>query len=327
MEGGDLFERLVEKKVYPEDAARGVIWRILRALASLHARNIAHRDVKPENVLLLSAADDVDVRLADFGFAKRVELDGRAALQTPCGSPGYVAPEIAEGTTYDKSVDIWSAGVMLYTLLCGYPPFYSENDTELLKIVSTGKFVFPAKQWKHVSREARELVRSLMRKTVAKRLTAEQALQHPWFAAPLPGPPPAALKRSATPEDEPEDSSSRAQDEAAELKTVVDGVAEMQLNEGPEVRLSRNMFQAVDCKRDNPVLCAPTDSSLLKRRAKRFAVPAPVAAPSAASTPLSAPSLPASTAPVILAPSPAKKGVAWEGFKEEGTGVNPERAL
>lgn len=323
MEGGDLFERLVEKKVYPEEAARGVIWRILRALASLHARNIAHRDVKPENVLLSSVADDVDVRLADFGFAKRVELDGRAALQTPCGSPGYVAPEIAEGTTYDKSVDIWSAGVMLYTLLCGYPPFYSENDTELLKIVSTGKFVFPAKQWKHVSREARELVRSLMRKTVAKRLTAEQALQHAWFAAPLPGPPPAALKRSATPEDETTQSSSSAASsvENVELKFVTESVAEMQIHDGPEPAprpLSRGMFHAVDCKRDNPVLCAPADSSLLQRRAKRFAVPAPAAMSVAAVSP---------TPPVILAPSPAKKNQAWEGFKEDGTSVNPERAL
>eukprot|EP01085_Mycamoeba_gemmipara_P000687 Mycagemm_TRINITY_DN10332_c2_g3::TRINITY_DN10332_c2_g3_i2::g.687::m.687 type:complete len:307 gc:universal TRINITY_DN10332_c2_g3_i2:381-1301(+) len=306
MDGGDLFDRLVSRKIYPEDVARGVIWRILKALSSLHARNIAHRDVKPENVLLAFDTDDVDVRLADFGFAKRVELDGRAALQTPCGSPGYVAPEIAEGTTYDMSVDIWSAGVMLYTLLCGYPPFYSENDTELLKIVSTGKFVFPAKQWRNVSRDARDFVRSLMRKTVSKRLTADQALQHQWFALKLSGTPPLALlKRSATPEDmvEPQDPA-----ESNEIKSVMAGVESMGIDDGPEVRpLSREMFQAVDCKRDNPVLGAPGDSSLLKRRAaKRFAVPAP--------TP-------------IVAPLPARKE-AWD-YKEEmsGTAVNPERAL
>lgn len=302
MEGGDLFDRLVAKKVYPEDSARGVIWRILKALSSLHARNIAHRDVKPENVLLASSTDDMDVRLADFGFAKRVELDGRAALQTPCGSPGYVAPEIAEGTTYDKSVDIWSAGVMLYTLLCGYPPFYADSDTELLKIVSTGKFVFPAKQWRSVSREARELVRALMKKTVAKRLTAEQALQHAWFAAKLPTPPPPMLKRSVTPEDP----AMAPQDPA--VQCVAESVGEMAISEQdvPMRPLSRDGFQAVDCKRDNPVLMAAADSSLARRRAKRFAVPAP---------------------PTIVAPAPAKKEV-WD-LKEElvAPSANPERAL
>lgn len=299
-----MFDRLVAKKIYPEDVARGVIWRILKAVSSLHARNIAHRDVKPENVLLVTDIDDVDVRLADFGFAKRVELDGHAALQTPCGSPGYVAPEIAEGTTYDKSVDIWSAGVMLYTLLCGYPPFYSDSDAELLKIVSTGKFVFPAKQWRNVSRDARDFVRALMRKTVSKRLTADQALQHQWFQIKLSGtPPPMALKRSATPEAEPEPA------EMSELKSVMAGVENLGIDDEPIVRpLSREMFQAVDYKRDHPVLVAPGDSSLFKRRAaKRFAVPAPIA--------------------TIVAPSPARKE-AWE-YKEEmgGLSVNSERAL
>ncbi|CAH0375498.1 unnamed protein product [Pelagomonas calceolata] len=119
MEGGELFERIVKKTFYNEMDARGLVRILLDALAYLHHRGIVHRDLKPENLLLKSPFNDFDIKLADFGFAKKVE--GKS-LDTQCGTPGYVAPEILKGKKYGTAVDMWSCGVIVYILLGGYPP-------------------------------------------------------------------------------------------------------------------------------------------------------------------------------------------------------------
>lgn len=120
----ELFDRIVQKSYYNEKEARDLVKILLNSMQYLHVRNIVHRDLKPENLLLANKQDDSNIRLADFGFAKRVIKP----LKTQCGTPGYVAPEILRGDTYGLSVDMWSIGVITYILLGGYPPFHDDNQ-------------------------------------------------------------------------------------------------------------------------------------------------------------------------------------------------------
>jgi len=130
MSGGELFDRIVEKHFYNEKEARDVCKILLEAVGYCHKNNVAHRDLKPENLLLVTEKDDGIVKIADFGFAKRVTAPN--CLSTQCGTPGYVAPEILEGHSYDTKADMWSIGVILYILLGGYPPFIENNDQKKL---------------------------------------------------------------------------------------------------------------------------------------------------------------------------------------------------
>ncbi len=176
--GGELFERIVQKSVYSERDAREVIRTMTEAIGYCHERNIAHRDLKPENILLLSDADDAALKIADFGFAKPVDDGG---LKTACGTPGYVAPEILAGTSYGVAVDMWSIGVIAYILLCGYPPFYNDNQAELFRTIRSGKFDFPPEDWDSISEDAKDLVRKLLVVDPRKRFTYRQVLQHKWI--------------------------------------------------------------------------------------------------------------------------------------------------
>jgi len=125
----------------------------------LHERKIAHRDLKPENLLLRSVEDDAAIKIADFGFAKKVTSK---KLTTQCGTPGYVAPEILEGVPYDESADMWSVGVILYILLGGYPPFHEDNQKELFKKIRKGSFEFHTEYWSQISDDAKDLIRGLL---------------------------------------------------------------------------------------------------------------------------------------------------------------------
>lgn len=126
-----------------------------------HDFDIVHRDLKPENLLLTSKDDDASIKLADFGFAKKIDVDSYG-LTTACGTPGYVAPEILEGHAYGKAVDIWSVGVITYILLCGYPPFHDENHNALFKKIKRGKFQFDSPYWDHVSDDAKDLITKML---------------------------------------------------------------------------------------------------------------------------------------------------------------------
>lgn len=160
MSGGELFDRIVQKAYYNEKEARDVCKIVLEAVRYCHDNNIAHRDLKPENLLLLSESDDSAVKIADFGFAKKVTSS--QSLTTQCGTPGYVAPEILEGTPYDTKADMWSVGVILYILLGGYPPFIENNQKDLFRKIRKGQYEFHEEYWGTVSAEAKELISSLL---------------------------------------------------------------------------------------------------------------------------------------------------------------------
>uniref|UniRef100_A0A7S3NIS0 phosphorylase kinase n=1 Tax=Aureoumbra lagunensis TaxID=44058 RepID=A0A7S3NIS0_9STRA len=178
MEGGELFERIVKKTFYNEKEARDLIRILLDALAYLHRAAIVHRDLKPENLLLKSPYNDFDIKLADFGFAKKVS--GKS-LDTQCGTPGYVAPEILKGVKYGSEVDMWSCGVIVYILLGGYPPFHDDNHAVLYRKIKAADYTFEPQYWEQVSDDAKDLIKKMLVVNPDNRLTADQALRHPWF--------------------------------------------------------------------------------------------------------------------------------------------------
>eukprot|EP01124_Arcella_intermedia_P015955 TRINITY_DN224_c0_g1_i3.p1 TRINITY_DN224_c0_g1~~TRINITY_DN224_c0_g1_i3.p1 ORF type:complete len:340 (+),score=91.13 TRINITY_DN224_c0_g1_i3:37-1056(+) len=176
--GGELFDRIVEREQYSEENAKQVMKQLFSAIEYFHSLDIVHRDLKPENLLLENETDDTNIKVTDFGLSRIYNDD---MMQTACGTPGYVAPEVLECKGYDKEVDMWSAGVILYILLCGYPPFYSENEPELFESIMTASYTFHSPYWDHISTEAKDLISHLLVVSPKERLAATEALQHSWF--------------------------------------------------------------------------------------------------------------------------------------------------
>jgi len=181
MEGGELFDRIVEKEYYNEREARDLVQLLIEAMAYIHDNNVVHRDLKPENLLLTDKTDNASIKIADFGFAKRLDFDNDNSLNTACGTPGYVAPEILERQRYGKAVDMWSIGVITYILLCGYPPFHDQHQAQLFRKIRKGEFEFDSPYWDDVSDEARDLISKMLTVNPTKRISAFQALEHPWI--------------------------------------------------------------------------------------------------------------------------------------------------
>ena len=179
MLGGELFDRIVTKTFYNEKEARDVCRTLFEALGYCHSRGVAHRDLKPENLLLVSRTNDKNIKIADFGFAKKVTSS--KCLLTQCGTPGYVAPEILHGVPYGVKADMWSLGVIAYILLGGYPPFIEQNQRELFKKIKRGSYEFHPEYWGQISREAKDLIAGLLTVDPDKRLSAEGALRSPWI--------------------------------------------------------------------------------------------------------------------------------------------------
>ncbi|KAM5561678.1 phosphoenolpyruvate carboxylase kinase 1 [Rosa sericea] len=170
-----LYDKIAHRPL-PEPEAAGLMKQLLGAIAHCHRMGVVHRDLKPENVLFDSRNN---LKLADFGSAEWSGEGG--SMEGVVGTPYYVAPEVLMGRLYNEKVDVWSAGVMLYIMLGGIPPFYGETATEIFEAVLRGNLRFPPKVFRGVSPAAKDLLRKMMCRDVSRRLSAEQALRHPWI--------------------------------------------------------------------------------------------------------------------------------------------------
>ncbi|XP_054656331.1 serine/threonine-protein kinase DCLK2-like [Dunckerocampus dactyliophorus] len=179
VKGGDLFDAITSSTKYSEHDASAMVFNLAGAIKYLHRMNIVHRDIKPENLLVCEYPDGTkSLKLGDFGLATVVE----GPLYTVCGTPTYVAPEIIAESGYGLKVDIWAAGIITYILLCGFPPFRSENNVqeELFDQILQGKLEFPSPDWDTISLPAKMLISQMLQVNVDARFTAEEVLSHPW---------------------------------------------------------------------------------------------------------------------------------------------------
>ncbi|XP_075881969.1 calcium/calmodulin-dependent protein kinase (CaM kinase) II beta 1 isoform X23 [Nelusetta ayraudi] len=177
--GGELFEDIVAREYYSEADASHCIQQILEAVLHCHQMGVVHRDMKPENLLLASKCKNAAVKLADFGLAIEVQGDQQAWFGF-AGTPGYLSPEVLRKEAYGKPVDIWACGVILYILLVGYPPFWDEDQHKLYQQIKAGAYDFPSPEWDTVTPEAKNLINQMLTINPAKRITAQEALKHPW---------------------------------------------------------------------------------------------------------------------------------------------------
>merc|ERR1719174_617870 len=170
--GGELFDRIIDSGHFTEVQAAIVLQNMFRAIFYMHENHICHRDLKPEN-FLFTTKDPIEkthLKVIDFGLACKFSADQQ--LKTKAGTPYYVAPQVLAGK-YNASADIWSLGVIMFVLLCGYPPFYGETDADVLARMRTGNFSFNPVDWKNVSEDAKNLIRSLLKMNPKDRYTAE----------------------------------------------------------------------------------------------------------------------------------------------------------
>jgi len=183
--GGELFDRIIEKTqseegCFSERDAAGLVRCILDAIAYCHdQKGIVHRDLKPENFLFSSREENAVIKIIDFGLSRHDDMT-RGIMNTKVGTPYYVAPEVLN-REYTKSCDIWSIGVITYILLCGYPPFYGDTDTQIFESVRTGRFDFPSPEWDNISDNAKKFITSMLKRDPSKRPSAATALEHPWI--------------------------------------------------------------------------------------------------------------------------------------------------
>lgn len=176
--GGELFERITNRGHYSEKDAAAAVKEMLDAVKYLHGKGIIHRDLKPENLLYENLYQDAKLKIADFGLSKIV--GPQVTTNTVCGTPGYCAPEVVKGKMYNEKVDLWSIGVIAYILLCGYEPFYDDDEQKMYKKIVKGDYEFDSPYWDNITYNAKDLITKLLKVDVRERLTAEEALRHPW---------------------------------------------------------------------------------------------------------------------------------------------------
>jgi len=189
--GGELLDRIQARSSFTEHDAAEVMRTLCSVLVFLHSKKIVHRDLKPENLLYSNPSKDAILKVADFGLS-RVMTEGEMQHEA-VGTPSYVAPEVINQEPYDEKerrslrsmqVDVWAAGVILYVLLCGFPPFYHAHMPTLLAAVSEGKYDFPRPQWDKISTPAKQLINKLLKFDRSKRYSAQEALKDPWMLDP-----------------------------------------------------------------------------------------------------------------------------------------------
>ncbi|KAL8271985.1 hypothetical protein Esti_004109 [Eimeria stiedai] len=178
LRGGELFDYISEKGPFSEDQARHAMRRILLALQAMHMKGIVHRDLKTENLIIEHPSNPASIKIIDFGLAATV---GSQEMKMRCGSPGYVAPEILQDLPYGPKVDVFSSGVILYTLLAGFPPFRGQNVKDILKKNLRCQLNFTHQRWAGMPHSVKDLIGWMCCKQPAKRCAAVQALTHPWF--------------------------------------------------------------------------------------------------------------------------------------------------
>jgi calcium/calmodulin-dependent protein kinase I len=179
MAGGDVFDRIVQMTSYTEKDARDLTVKLLKAVSSIHKAGIAHRDIKPQNLLLSSKENNASIRIGDFGFARRVHTP--ESLTTRVGTPTYVAPEILKNIPHDQRADLWSIGVVIFVLLVGYPPFLEEKQSDLFAKIRAGDWGFVEKDWAHISLDAKALIKGLLVTDPKERWSLEESLRCRWI--------------------------------------------------------------------------------------------------------------------------------------------------
>ena len=179
--GGELFDRIIQKteqgKQFTEKEVAQIFQQMMSAINYCHSNKIVHRDLKPENLLLANKDENSPIKVIDFGMSRI--FNDKQAMFDKVGTAYYISPEVLDGF-YDEKCDIWSAGIILYILLCGYPPFNGNDDDEIFESIKKRKFVYPDSEWAHVSNEAKDLINKMLSDPLT-RLTAEQVLNHPWL--------------------------------------------------------------------------------------------------------------------------------------------------
>lgn len=178
LEGGEMFNRIVEQDHFSEAIAAFALVQILDALVYCHSKGICHRDLKPENIFYSSKEKKSKLVVGDFGIAS----SGRKLMSTCCGSPQYMAPEVIKKGFYNMKVDCWSVGVILYILLSGYPPFFAESQPKIYNLILNEPYNFDPSYWAHISDDAKDLISKLLTKNPRKRISAREAKGHRWMA-------------------------------------------------------------------------------------------------------------------------------------------------
>jgi len=259
--GGELFDRIIEVGHFTEPQAATLMQQIVRAIFYMHEQHVVHRDLKPENFIFLNK-DPIEkslVKIIDFGLSCYFKPD--QVLTTKAGTPYYVAPQVLAGK-YDQLSDMWSLGVIMYVLLCGYPPFFGESDADVLSKVRLGNFAFMPNDWKNVSEDAMNLIRMLLKMNPRDRYTAEQALNHVWVVEKAPKATGLKLQDNFV-------SNLRGFRGQNKLKKAALQVLARQLNED-ELKGLRDVFMALDGNGDGKLTVAEMKEGIAKSGLKEI---------------------------------------------------------
>jgi calcium-dependent protein kinase len=254
-QGGELFERIIEMGSFSEKQAGSIIKQLVSAVSYLHSHGIVHRDLKPENILFL-APKDLQIKLIDFGLATKIPPPGKF-LTEKVGTPYYVSPQVLSGS-YNEKADVFSCGVIMYTILCGYPPFYGDTDAEILKRIRAGKYTFPDQEWAAITPDAKDLINKMLTYEPEKRLSAEKSLKHFW------------LENVSTMDEKSVKTMSkdfiaslRSFTAASRLKKVALTAIAMQVND-KEIETLRKAFQSLDTNSDGTLTIAEIKEGISK---------------------------------------------------------------
>jgi len=253
--GGELFDRIIESGHFTEVQAATLMQQIVRAIYYMHENHVCHRDLKPENFLFMTK-DPIEknlIKIIDFGLS--CQFEAGQVLTTKAGTPYYVAPQVLAGK-YDQLSDMWSVGVIMYVMLCGYPPFFGETDAEVLAKVRLGNFSFNAADWKNVSEDAKNLIRMLLKMNPRDRYTAEQALNHDWISKKAPKATNVSLQSNFV-------DNLRGFRSQNKLKKAALHIIAGQLNED-QIKALRETFMALDGNGDGLLTAAEMKEGLAK---------------------------------------------------------------